>query len=89
VLLHDDTIDDALWTSNRQGGRRQPRLFGGSSINFGVPLSMAYLMPPNSGPFVSFINQWLDLQSSGFAQQMNDYGFRQPRLDDQPGGASL
>ena len=88
VLLHDDTIDDALWTLEqaRAWAAANPGFSAVVPTNFGAPLSMAYLMPPNSGPFVTFINQWLDLQkASGFAQQMNDYWLQgKPRLDNQP-----
>ena len=88
VLLHDDTIDAALWTLEqaRAWAAANPGFSAVVPTNFGAPLLMAYLMPPNSGPLVNFINQWLDLQkASGFEQRMKDYWLQgKPRLDDQP-----
>jgi proton glutamate symport protein len=88
VLLRDNSIDAALWTLEqaRAWAAANPGFSAVVPTDFGAPLLMAYLMPPNSPQLVNFINQWLDLQrASGFEQQMKEYWLEgKPRRDDQP-----
>jgi ABC-type amino acid transport substrate-binding protein len=88
VLLGDDSIDAAVWTLEQ--ARAWAAAHSGFSAvvptDFGAPLLMAYLMPPNSPELARFIDQWLDLQmADGFEQRMRDYWLEgKPRLDDRP-----
>jgi len=88
VLLNDDSIDAAFWTLEQ--ARAWAAAHSGFSAvvptDFGAPLLMAYLMPPNSRELVRFIDQWLDLQkASGFEQRMREYWLDgEPRRDDGP-----
>jgi proton glutamate symport protein len=88
VLLRDESIDAAIWTLEqaRAWAAANPGFSAVVPTHFGTPLSVAYLMPPNSLQFVRFVNEWLDLQSTnGFEQRMNDYWLKgKPRLEDQP-----
>jgi ABC-type amino acid transport substrate-binding protein len=88
VLLRDDSIDAALWTLEqaRAWAAANPGFSAVVPNDFGAPLLIAYLMPPNSDEFANFINQWLDLQkANGFEQQMKDYWLEgKLRRDDRP-----
>jgi proton glutamate symport protein len=88
ALLRDESIDAALWTLEqaRAWAAANPGFSAVVPTDFGAPLLIAYLMPPNSGQFANFLNQWLDLQrANGFEQQMKDYWLEgKPRTDRQP-----
>jgi proton glutamate symport protein len=88
VLLRDESIDAALWTLEqaRAWAAANPGFSAVRPSEFGAPLLIAYLMPPNSREFANFLNQWLDLQTAnGFEQQMKEYWLEgKPRVDQQP-----
>jgi proton glutamate symport protein len=88
ALLRDEGIDAALWTFEqaRAWAAANPGFSAVRPTDFGAPLLIAYLMPPNSDEFANFINQWLDLQrANGFEQRMKDYWLKgKPRVDQQP-----
>jgi proton glutamate symport protein len=88
ALLGDHSIDAALWTLEqaRAWAAANPGFSAVVPSDFGAPLLIAYLMPPNSAEFANFINQWLDLQrANGFEQRMKDYWLEgKPRTDQQP-----
>jgi proton glutamate symport protein len=88
VLLRDDSIDAALWTLEqaRAWAAANPGFSAVLPSDFGAPLLIAYLMPPNSTELANFINQWLDLKrANGFEQQMREYWLEgKPRRDDRP-----
>jgi proton glutamate symport protein len=88
VLLRDDSIDAALWTLEqaRAWAAANPGFSAVVPTDFGAPLLIAYLMPPNSTQFANFVNQWLDLQrANGFEQQMKDYWLQgKPQPDSRP-----
>ena len=88
VLLRDNSIDAALWTFEqaRAWAAANPGFSAVRPTDFGAPLLIAYLMPPNSDEFANFINQWLDLQrANGFEQRMKEYWLEgKPRVDQQP-----
>jgi ABC-type amino acid transport substrate-binding protein len=88
ALLGDHSIDAALWTLEqaRAWAAANPGFSAVVPSDFGAPLLIAYLMPPNWAEFANFINQWLDLQrANGFEQRMKDYWLQgKPRTDQQP-----
>jgi proton glutamate symport protein len=88
ALLRDESIDAALWTLEqaRAWAAANPGFSAVVPTDFGAPLLIAYLMPPNSGQFANFLNQWLDLQrANGLEEQMKDYWLEgKPRTDRQP-----
>jgi len=88
VLLRDESIDAVLWTLDqaRAWAATNPGFSAVMPSNFGPPLLMAYLMPPNSQAFVGFLDEWLDLQRvNGFEQRMRAYWlYGKPRLHDRP-----
>jgi proton glutamate symport protein len=88
ALLRDESIDAALWTLDqaRAWAAANPGFSAVVPSDFGPPLLMAYLMPPNSRAFVGFIDQWLDLQRvNGFEHRMGEYWLQgKPRLDHRP-----
>ena len=88
ALLRDESIDAALWTLEqaRAWAAANPGFSAVVPTEFGAPLLIAYLMPPNSSEFANFLNQWLDLQTAnGFEQRMKEYWLEgKPRVDQQP-----
>jgi hypothetical protein len=61
VLLRDNSIDAALWTLEqaRVWAAANPGFSAVVPTDFGAPLLMAYLMPPNSPSLsISSINGW-------------------------------
>jgi ABC-type amino acid transport substrate-binding protein len=76
ALLRDDSIDAALWTLEqaRAWAAANPGFSAVVPTDFGAPLLIAYLMPPNSAQLATFINQWFDLQrANGFERRMQEY----------------
>ena len=88
ALLRDDSIDAALWTLEqaRAWAAANPGFSAVAPTDFGAPLLIAYLMPPDSAQFANFVNQWLDLQrTNGFEQRMKEYWLEgKPRQDERP-----
>jgi ABC-type amino acid transport substrate-binding protein len=88
VLLRDARIDAALWTLEqaRAWAAANPGFSAVVPTDFGPPLLMAYLMPPNSQAFGGFLNQWA---GSATAERLRagdeeDWLQGKPRLDEQP-----
>jgi proton glutamate symport protein len=88
VLLRDNSIDVALWTLEqaRAWAAAHPGFSAVVPSDFGAPLLMAYLMPPDSQELVGFVDAWLDLKrANGFEQRMQAYWLQgKSRSDHQP-----
>ena len=76
ALLQDKSIDAGLWTLDqaKAWAEANPGFTAVVSADLGAPLSMAYLMPPNSPLFIRYINEWMALQrANGFERRTSDY----------------
>jgi Na+/H+-dicarboxylate symporter/ABC-type amino acid transport substrate-binding protein len=76
ALLRDESIDAGLWTLDqaKAWAEANPGFTAVVTADLGAPLSMAYLMPPNSPLLIRYIDEWMALQrANGFDQRTSDY----------------
>ncbi len=87
-LLADDSFDAALWTlyQAKAWAEANPGFSAVVPDDLGGPLSMAFLMPPNSPVFERYVNGWLALQrDNGFLRRIGDYWLKgEPRSNGEP-----
>jgi proton glutamate symport protein len=88
VLPDFARIDAAIWTLEQAASLARAN-HGISAVvprDFGNPFLFTYLMPPDSGEMVSFVNYWLELRrADGFRERELDYWTRgQPRSTNEP-----
>jgi Na+/H+-dicarboxylate symporter/ABC-type amino acid transport substrate-binding protein len=88
ALLHDPSIDAALWTLDqaRAWAASHPGFSAVVPSDFGTPFLMAYLMPPDSREFAVLVDQWLELQTTnGFQAAAKSYWLEaKPRTPQTP-----
>jgi Na+/H+-dicarboxylate symporter/ABC-type amino acid transport substrate-binding protein len=88
VLSMDTHFDAAVWTLEQ--AKAWAEAHDGYSVavpkNAGAPLSIAFLMPPNSIVFRRFVDDWLALQgSNGFQSAINAHWLEgKPRRSNRP-----
>ena len=88
VLSADTHFDAAVWALEQ--AKAWAKAHDGYSAvvpkNAGAPLSIAFLMPPNSTVFRRFVDDWLALQrANGFQSAMNAYWLEgKPRRSHRP-----
>ncbi len=88
ISLKDINFDAAVWTLE------QARAWALANVGYtavvpkdaGAPLSLAFLMPPNSPVFLRYVHDWLDLQRvEGFQAAQKSYWLEgKPRSNNRP-----
>ena len=88
VLPDFSKIDAAIWTLEQAASlaRRHPGITAVVPKDFGNPFLFTYLMPPNSGEMVTFVDYWLTLRKAdGFRDRDFDYWILgRPRTESEP-----
>jgi proton glutamate symport protein len=83
-----DPVDGALWTLDqaRAWASAHPGWTAVVPAGDVAPLPMAYMLPPNTGPFRAYITEWLSLQQkNGFAKAQHAYWMEgKPRVSPRP-----
>jgi ABC-type amino acid transport substrate-binding protein len=88
ILSAHTGFDAAVWTLEQAKAWAEANSGYSAAVprNAGAPLSIAFLMPPNSTVFRRFVNDWLVLQrANGFQEAMNTYWLEgKPRKSSRP-----